>query len=179
MNDLVVAIPPNPKDRTYDGKAMAALDTRRRQFVLNMLMQGCNPKAQRACAKEAGFDPTYASTLIRDDRVIAAMREESTKRIAGAGLVGINKLIEIACADGHKDQFQAAKTLAGINGFTAEQKIVVEHIGREDKDKIQEIRLLAEKMGLDPRALIEGAGVILDAEFEDVTPKAAVDDSDW
>lgn len=174
---MLVSMPADPDDSTYDGAAMGALDHRRRQFVLNMLMQGCNPKAQKACAKEAGFTPDYAYALMREDRVIAALREESTKRVAGAGLVGINKLIEIACADGHKDQFQAAKTLAGINGFTAEQKITVQHMDERGKNLMAEIRDMAQQLGMDPQKLIEQAGII-DAEFIEVKP-VEVDDSDW
>ncbi len=94
-------------------------------------------------------------------------------------------MLEIAHTPGHKDQYKAAKDLAALNGYTAEQRIVVEHISEDSKAQIRQIRAMAEELGMDPRQLIEGVGII-DAEFEEVAEKVAalaapptVDDSDW
>lgn len=175
-----LTIPTDPNDRSYDGKTMGALTARKRAFVISMLQQGVNPKAARAAAAAAGYRPEYGYELMRDDGILAALREEATKRLAGAALVGVNVLLDIAQSPTHKDQFRAAKELAGINGFTAEQRIVVEHISEDSKQQLRQIREMAAQLGMDPKALIEAAGII-DAEFEDVTSaKAAeIDDSDW
>lgn len=176
-----VAIPFNPDDRSYDGKAMSALNDRKRRFVIAMLQMGVNPKAASRAAASLGYHPNYGYELMRDETVLAALREESTKRLAGAALVGVNVLLEIAQSPTHKDQFRAAKELAGINGFTAEQRIVVEHIDADSKAQIRQIRDMANQLGMDPRQLIEAAGIV-DAEFTEVNdaePAAKVDDSDW
>ena len=177
-NDL--AIPTDPNDRAYDGKAMGALSTRKRQFVIAMLQQGVNPKACAVAAASLGYHPKYGYELMRDDGILAAMREEATKRLAGAALVGVNVLLDIAQSPTHKDQFRAAKELAGINGFTAEQRIVVEHISEDSKAQIRQIRDMAAQLGLDAKQLIASAGIV-DAEFTEVTPAAPVevDASDW
>jgi phage terminase small subunit len=174
-NDLTIVEEP-----LAEGKAMSALTGRKKKFVLALLKLGASTSAQRQAAAQAGYDPMYGYQLMHDDRVLAAIREVATKTVAGAALTGVQVMIDIALNKEHKDQFRAAKELAALNGFTSEQRIVVEHIDRDAKDKIQEIRVLAEKMGLDPRLLIERAGVVIDADFEIITPATQqVDDSDW
>jgi hypothetical protein len=177
-DNLPVRIPKDPNDRTYDGKGMSALTLRNRRFVISMLEQGVNPKAATKAAVECGYLPTYGYELMRNPDIIQALREEATKRMAGAALVGVNVMLEIAQNPGHKDQYRAAKDLAAINGFTAEQRIVVEHIDADSKAQIRQIREMAVQLGMDPKQLIEAAGII-DAEFEDVTKVPQVDTSDW
>lgn len=180
MGSALTLISPD-RDREHDGKAMSALTPRKRQFVIAMLQQGVNPKACRVAAAQAGLTPEYGYKLMRDDEILQALREEATKRLAGAALVGVNVMLEIAQDPGHKDQFRAAKELAAINGFTAEQRIVVEHIDPDGKALLARVKEMAGKLGLDPRLLIQQAGIV-DAEFTDVTPAkdaAKVDDSDW
>jgi hypothetical protein len=173
----LVAIPPDPNDREYDTKAMSALTARKRKFVIAMLQQGVNPKAAKQAAAAAGYVPEYGHQLMRDASILAALREEATKRMAGAALTGVNVMLEIAQTPGHKDQFRAARELAAINGFTAEQRIVVEHISEDSKQQIRQIREMAAQLGMDPKQLIQAAGII-DAEFEEVKAPE-VDTSDW
>lgn len=177
-NALTVA---TPQDRSYDGKAMAALTDRQRQFVQSMVQQGVNPKAAAKAAAECGYAGAYGYELMRNDNILAALREESTKRLVGAALVGVNVLLDIAQSPTHKDQFRAAKELAGINGFTAEQRIVVEHITEDTKQQMRQIKDMAQQLGMDPKQLIAAAGIV-DAEFTEVTAndsQLAVDDSEW
>ncbi len=159
---------------------MGSLSARKREFVIAMLQAGVNPKACAQAAAKCGYAAYYGYELMRDEGILAALREESTKRLAGAALVGVNVLLDIAQSPTHKDQFRAAKELAGINGFTAEQRIVVEHISEDSKAQIRQIRDMATQLGLDPKQLIASAGII-DAEFTEVIPAkvAEVDDSDW
>jgi len=121
--------------------------------------------------------PNYGNELMRDERILAALREEATKRLSGAALVGVNVMLELAQTPGHKDQFRAAKELAAINGFTAEQRIVVEHINPDTKDQMRQIKEMATALGLDPKQLIASAGIV-DAEFTEVK-EPEVDSSDW
>lgn len=176
MPQVPVLIPPTD-NRESDGVAMRGLTARNRKFVLAMIQQGVNPKACSVAAAIAGYTPAYGYDLMRDDRIIRALREEATKRLAGAALMGVSVMLQIAQDPTHKDQYRAAKDLAALNGFTAEQRIVVEHIDQDSKDMIQKIRTMAETLGVDPKLLIEQAGIV-DAEFTEVEqPK--VDDSDW
>lgn len=172
-----VAIPSDPRDKTYDGKAMSALNQAQRAFVVAMLQQGVNPKAASKAAVVAGYASAYGYELMRNENILAALREEATKRLAGAALSGINIMLDIAHTPGHKDQFRAAKELAAINGFTAEQRIVVEHINEDTKAQIRQIKEMASQLGMDPRQLIEAAGIV-DAEYTEVAA-AEVDTSDW
>jgi hypothetical protein len=170
-------------DRKFDGKAMSRLPEGQRQFVIHMMEMGARQKVAARAAKAAGFHPNYGYELMRDEGVLAAIREEATKKLAGAALVGVKVLIDIAHDVEHKDRFRAAKELAAINGFTAEQRIVVEHISPDSKGMIQEIRSMAAQLGLDPKQLISAAGII-EAEFTEVqeqpedTEADEVDDSE-
>lgn len=160
------------------GIAMSALTGRQKKFVWALLQNGASTTAARKAATTAGYEPEYGYQLMRDPRVLAAIREEATKTVAGAALTGVQVMLDIALDMDHKDRFRAAKELAALNGFTAEQKIVVEHIDSGMRDKITEVRKLAEQLGLDPRLLIERTGLVIDAEFE-VVEELQVDDNDW
>ena len=183
--DLTVAV---PVDRKFDGKAMASLTDRQRLFVLEMLTLGINAKACCLAAARCGYASAYGYELMRNEHILAAIREEATKRVAGAALVGINVMLEIAHDLTHKDRYKAAKDLAALNGFTAEQRIVVEHISEDSKAQMRQIRDMAAQLGLDPEALIRQAGII-DVEFTEVTltPEpdikpdigVEIDSSDW
>lgn len=154
--------------RKCDGKAMAALSDQQRAFVLRLMELGPTKKAAVKASKDAGFaGQNYGYELMRDERILAAIREESTKALAGAALLGVKVMVEIAQDKDHKDRYKAAKDLAAINGFTAEQRIVVEHISQDSKQMIDEIRAMAKELGLDPQKLIRGAGII-EGEFTEV-----------
>lgn len=167
-----------PNASIANGKAMAALTADRQAFVKNMLKLGPDKRAAQMAAAAAGYkNPVYGYELMREEGIIAAIREEATKTLAGAALMGVQVMIEVAQDPTHKDRYKAAKDLAAINGFTAEQKIVVEHLNPDTKAMIRQIGEMAEQMGLDPRQLIASAGII-DAEYS-VVEDVQVDDSDW
>jgi len=162
-----------------DGRAMASLTPDRRNFVRNLIHLGPDKKAAQFAAAKAGFHPFYGYELMREEGIIAALREEATKKLAGAALLGVTVMMDIAQDPMHKDQYRAAKDLAAINGFTAEQKIVVEHLNADGKQLIGQIREMAAQLGMDPKQLISAAGIV-DAEFTEVTDEPVeVDDSDW
>ncbi len=168
-----------PQSRFYDGKAMAALNDRQRAFVQSMVQQGANPKAASKAAADAGFAPVYGYELMRHEGILAALREEATKRLVGAALVGVNVMLDIANNPTHKDQYKAAKDLAAINGFTAEQRIMVTHVTEDTKGQMNQIREMATQLGLDPKQLIAAAGIIeVEGEFTEVE-EPEVDTSDW
>lgn len=147
---------------------MAGLSEQHRAFVLRLMELGPTKRAAAKAAGDVGFHTQHGYVLMRDDRVLAAIREEATKHLAGAALIGVKVMVEIAQDKDHKDRYKAAKDLAAINGFTAEQRIVVEHISPDNKGMIAEIRSMAAQLGLDPKQLISATGFIEDAEFTEV-----------
>ena len=154
-------------DRSNDGRAMAGLSDQYHAFVMRLMELGPTKRASAKAAKDVGYHPDYGYQLMRDDRVLAAIREESTKQLAGGAILGVKVMIEIAQDREHKDRYRAAKDLAALNGFTTEQRIVVEHISHDSKEQIAQIKAMAVQLGLDPKQLIAGAGII-EAEFEEV-----------
>jgi hypothetical protein len=163
------------------GPAMSALTARRRQFVV-ILLQQVRPNYLRA-ADTAGFAPAGPDTipkkrravlkqigwrLAHDERVIAAINEEVSKRFRSAGaLIGLAVMTRIAQTKGHKDQLRAAEMLASRAGFGAEQNINVNHnhVDLTGKAMMDRIRVLAEKHGLDPAKLLGGnAAPVIEAK---------------
>lgn len=186
MKQDALAIP-DLEDRADDGIAMQRLTAQQRQFVIASLTVAMGPGAYEKCAAMAAFDNPRkaAAALMRNDKVLAAMREEAAKRLVGAALTGVNVMLQIAGDPTHKDQYRAAKDLAAINGFTVEQKIVVEHTDRSAEALISQIRATAARLGVDAAPLLAQAGIV-DAEFTALPApapapetQAEVDDSDW
>lgn len=147
---------------------MSCLSDQQRAFVIAMIATNVKPSQAEACAAAAGYKNAHVSgwQLMRNARVLAALKEEAGKRLIGGALVGVNVMIEIAMSAGHKDQYKAAKDLAHLNGFITEQKIKVEHVGVDQREVIEDITKLARELGLDPQRLLGQAGVVIDAEFE-------------
>jgi len=156
---------------------MAALSDKHRQFVIEMVNLGLTKKAAAKAAESAGFSSLHGYKLMRDQRILDALREESGKQLAGGVVVGVQTLIDIAQDRDHKDRFKAAKELAAINGFTAEHKVTVQHVTRDLKDMISDIRSMANDLGIDGEQLIRAAGFIgigeagfAEAESEESAP---------
>lgn len=155
-----------PIDRESDGPAMSALTDLQRSFVAAMMMLGPSLGRAKSAAAAAGFThPDQAAyQMMKNPRVLAALKEEAGKRLVGAALVGVDVMLKIADDDSHKDQFKAAKYLAEINGFTVEQKITVEHVNTDQREVVQRIIDNARIAGQDPAPLLALIGVV-DAEF--------------
>jgi hypothetical protein len=161
-NDLTVK-----DDRSHDGKALASLSDQQRAFVLRLMELGPTKKAAAKAATDVGFSQWNGYKLMRDERILAAIHEESAKQLAGGVLIGVKRLIEIAQDKEHRDSYKAAKELAAMNGFSAEQRIVVEHVSTDTREQIRQIRAMAIELGLNPEQLIKSAGIV-EAEFTEV-----------
>lgn len=156
-----------PEDRSSDGKALAQLSGQHRRFVLAMVEEDLAKGAAMRAAEAAGYHPLHGYILMRNDGVLAAIREESTKKLQGSVLVATKALVDIAEDESHRDRFKASKEILSINGYTPEQKIVVEHRSSDTKQQIEQIRALAKELGIEPQQLLAGAG-IMEGEFSDV-----------
>ena len=154
------------------GPCMQALNERRRRFVMILLQQvrpnylwaadmagfapagpDADPKKRRAVLKQIGW------RLAHDERVIAAINEEVSKRFRSAGaLIGLAVMTRIAETKGHKDQLRAAEMLANRAGFGVQQQVNVrhEHTDLTGEALMERIRTLAKKHGLDVERLMKG-----------------------
>lgn len=144
------------------GPAMRALPTdEQRRFVVLIVDKPLAPRHDLVIA--AGFTAANenvakvcASRLMRNAAVLAAIREETEKRVQFAGLVGIHGLLEMAQNPEHKRHFAACVALADRGGFPAktEHKVDVNHSDRLGRTLLERIRTAAERLGLDPAALL-------------------------
>lgn len=154
-------------DRSSDGKVMSQLSGQHRSFVLAMVSEDLAKGAAMRAAEAAGYHPLHGYVLMRNDAILAAIREETTKKLQGSVLVAVKALVDIAEDEEHRDRFKAAKEIVAINGYTPEQKIIVEHITSDSKDLMRQIRVMAAEIGMDPQLLIAQVG-IADGEFVEV-----------
>jgi hypothetical protein len=135
-----------------------------------------------ASAKNAGH------RLAHDERIQAAILEEGQRRVGAAVAISIQKLVEIAdAAPELKDRLKAINMILNRAGLpeVKESRVKTERVLSEG-EKIESIIAIAEKLKLDPRALLGNAGIsiperllpapaekVVDAEF---TP---VEKDDW
>ncbi len=170
-----VAVVPDPEEPGL-GPAMRALNPAQRRFALAAVMFPLAKDWQ--IAKAAGYsDRSHGSLrvaahrLFHDDKVLAAIRECADKEVRSGLMLGLATIKKIARSDFHKDQFKAANTLAGLNGFAVAQNInvnqtVTDHSGQAIMARI---KALAEKHGLDPQKLLgRREAEPIDAEFVEV-----------
>lgn len=162
------------------GPAMRALDERRQRFVLLIVERPLAPRGE--LAEQAGYSGkskeslrVQAHGLMHDARVLAAIREETEKRVQFGGLVGIHGLLEMAQNPEHKRHFAACVALADRGGFPAktEHKVDVNHSDRTGRTLMERIRVAAERLGLDPAKLLGvNTAPLIDGEVVDVQPSA-------
>lgn len=154
------------------GPAMRALPTdRQRAFVTALLDTGNNHTRAAKMAGYVGNEETMRVTahrLFHDDMVQAAIHEEAIRRLSSAKIMAVSGLIEIASNSPEpKDRLKAIGMIlnrVGINEKT-EHTVNVNDVSKTDEAMIGRISALADKLGLDKKALLGEAGVVIDAEF--------------
>lgn len=170
-------------DTTGYGPRMLALDEKRRAFVLAYV--GQTVPNQSLAADIAGFCPietskatdrnmvlrVRGSTLMREERVLAAIQEVAGQELRGGTLAAVRalqRLVADPTAKGHRNAVESVLDRAGLG---ATQKIAVDHHHTDNTGKAMEerIRELALKYGLDPVALLGGNAVpVLELKAEEV-----------
>lgn len=156
------------------GPKMSACTEMQQKFVLgHIYYQG---QACGRAAAEAGYSVNTADqighNLLRNTRVQEAIHEEATRQLHSSVALGLGVIMEIAMSPGHKDRLKAAKMLAeGGRLITPADQVVVVKRTTDETEQVKAITALANKLGLDPRELLGQYGVVIDAEFEDVTPQ--------
>lgn len=152
------------------GPAMRALGSdRQRAFVFAYVMGG--GRNYRAAYIEAGYTAANnnvvgveAYKLAHDDRILAAIREESAKRLGRAGAAAADFLARIVEDEDMKKTLRLKASLEvlnriGIHAMT-EHKVTVEK-RMNPQEKIEHAMALAKALGLDPKKLLGQAGVSL------------------
>lgn len=172
-----------PPDGGKLGKAMQALLPRQRKFVTSLLTMG-QYNLTRAAA-EAGYTGAPESLrvtgyrLAHDERVLAAIHEESLRRVRSGTAVATAVVMEImTSAMKNSDRLKAAEMVMNRGGLPAisEHRVSVEHT-TDEIGKIERITLLAQQLGIDPRTLLGDQAPALpapqeavDVEFTEVQP---------
>jgi len=153
---------------------MKALTERQRAFVDHYVETGgMKPLASAKAAGYAEGEGTSSSALavathrlVHNTRVMAAVKEEADRRLRMGVVLGASIVMQIAADPMHKDQYKAAVRLLDHAGLLIEHKQVIEVTHNiSEKEKIEEVKLLAQQLGLDPMKLLGHAGVVTDAEF--------------
>lgn len=151
---------------------MKVLGPAQRRFALAAVMYPLAKDWQ--IAKAAGYSTrshgalrVAAHRLFHDERVLAAIRECADKEVRSSAMLGIATIKKIARLDGHRDQFKAGVTLAGLNGFAVAQNInvnqtVTDVSGKALMERIERAAAIlgvepAQLLGLQPMKVIEHA----------------------
>ena len=143
------------------GPAMSALKPRQQLFVEALLDTGGD--SATAAAAEAGYEgDSYGSLkvqafrLMRSDKILAALREESVKRMMGATVVAVSQLVKLASnAVQEKDKLKAIEMILNRTGMQAisEHKVSVSHDDRPRDELVKEFLGLVQDAGIDRREL--------------------------
>lgn len=189
MSSEVVKLPP----RSQWGPAMKALPTdKQRLFVCAMLETGGRSmtEAARIAGYGSGEHPNAlrvsACRLAHDADILAAMDEESAKRLRSNRILAVSTLEHII-KSGMKDsdRLKAIEMLLNRTGLHAmsEHKVVTSDTSRSDEELIKRLRHLAKESGMPENELLRQAGYI-DADFTVIEPApvpqiTAPEDEDW
>lgn len=154
------------------GPAMLDLTEPQRMFVLHYANTGGVNAAE--AARKAGYgnsadsQAVTASRMLRQPRILAALREVADRRLKSGAILAASAIVEIANDPLHRDRFKAATELLNRAG------LVVEGISRvivEDHRTVEEIerrvRDLAVRVGIDPEKLL-GQSQIINGDFEEL-----------
>jgi phage terminase small subunit len=151
-------------DEASLGPAMRELNVSQRRFVVAALTFPTGKDWQ--IAKAAGYSDrshgalrVCAHRLFHDEKVIAGLHEEASKRLRSSSVLAVSVLMKIARTDGHRDQLRAAEGLLNRTGLheTSEHRVSVTHQDQSSAATERRIRAAMErleKLGRDPALLL-------------------------
>jgi hypothetical protein len=158
-------------------KMLALPSDRMRAFVLALLAQGT--RNYTAAYKAAGYSGTMealrvgASRLAHDERVLAALHEEASKRLHSLVPAALRVVEEIMENPDAKDRAKVALGVldrAGLHTVTEQRHT---HSLADDTEMLARIRLLAERNGIPLANLLGGRlAKTIEGECVDMTPAA-------
>jgi hypothetical protein len=159
------------------GPAMLALNPRQRGFVLAKFELGDHP-SDSECARAAGYPATnseylkvQAHRLAHSDKIIAAIREEATRRAANLLPLAHRRMNEKLLNPADKDNWAVVKHIQGLEGIAPKQIHEVHHVV-DRKALIQEIEgsiRLLQTLGikLDQTLIPPQTVEVIDTEYEE------------
>lgn len=169
------------------GPAMSALNTdMQRAFVMASFTGSKDPVDW---ARAAGYFDSGKSgirvtawRLAHDPYIQAAITEEARRRLQSLTPAAIEAIADILHNPQHKKQLEAAMTVLSRSGIS-EATVKKVEVTISDQQKMDQIRLRAEYLGIDADALLGKvalptpavSGTITEAEYEEVAaPRPAV-----
>ena len=163
-----------PGDDAELGPRMQALTQLQRKLV-NAYLEHPTWSAT-AMAIEAGYSQSSASVRgsvnLRDERVIAAINEEGSRRLRAGGPLAVMGLISMVLNPQHKDHFRACVVVADRSGYHAlsEHKVTVDDKRPQTKAELMAaVKGFAAEMKLSPQVLAELTGEkIIEGEFTEM-----------
>lgn len=168
-------VPLEPVD-AEDGQAMKALPSDRHRAFVRALYQvkpghGANVKAAKLAGfgsptSSAGSMATIASRLAHDERVLAAIAEENSKRIRASAPRAISALSRLIETPSHKDHARGiAMVLDRVHPVETTHTLTVEHKASSSMKATAEV--FERIMALAARA---GVPAMIDVTPEKATP---------
>lgn len=150
------------------GPAMEGLSPRQRAYVLEFLLAGGRDRT--GCARRAGYggpettkNAMYVAShrLANDEKIIAAITEETTRRMYGNVALALKNVEDVLKADdaSNKDKLAAAKMVFDRGGIHArtEHVVTVENVTTEAQ--IKRVVALARAAGKDPQQVLALIGI--------------------
>lgn len=158
------------------GPAMQVLTKNQRAFVIALVECGAkNPTEAAMIAGYGGTDAarkTAAKELMRNPKVLDALREEADKRLRSGALLAASRLIEIAGNPLDINSFKACVELLNRADLIVATKHEVKVTdNRTTDDVMATILSLAKRNNIDPKTLLgyNPAEKIVEAEFTEAT----------
>jgi hypothetical protein len=156
---------------------MQILTKNQRAFVIALVEMGAkNPTEAAMVAGYGGTDQarkTAAKELMRNPKVLNALKEEADKRLRSGALMAASRLIEIAGNPHDINSFKACVELLNRADLIVSTKHeVTVHDNRTSDEVMNTILSLAKKNNIDPKTLLgyNPADKVVDAEFKEVVP---------
>lgn len=166
------------------GPRMAALAPLQRNFVIQYLS---HPTwTQKDIGLAAGYSQSSASIMgnrnAHDERVIAAIQEEGSRRLRSGGALAVSGLMLMVMNPSHKDHFRACVAVADRTGFHAmsEHKVTIDDKRPETHAELMAaVREAALALGVDASTFKkltgEDAPATIEGEFTEIDPDVEAD----
>lgn len=166
------------------GPAMLALSDQQQLFVVRFLEVGGLVENAADAAARAGYSTHHpkaaavaASRLLRQPKVITAIREEADMRLRAGAILGASVLIQTASDPTNKNQFRAAVELLNRSDLivASRQEIIVDDRRDSRTSLVDRVRTLGGLLGVDVEQLLKPfLAEPVDAEFTEI-----VQEEEW
>lgn len=164
------------------GSSMQALTGNQRAFVIALVELGAkNPTQAAMMAGYGGTDAarrTAAKELMRNPKVLDAIREEADKRLRSGALLAASRLIEIASNPLDLNSFKACVELLNRADLIVATKHEVTVTDNRTTDEVMNtILALAKRNNIDPKTLLgyNPAEKVVEGEFTEATTEGLED----